>query len=255
MSSSSTSNTASISDGWLPDGIIELNKRRIALYDIENREDDEDGKEEGGGKNSTGGSIEMSRIHRKRKRTFAHMSGSMSSRRRDHVDDGEAAGDEYGEGVEVDAEEIVSTDLSDKVYDSTQHGKSVILQRNPVTLMMIYSERDLPERLQRQERGLLRVFSGMGSIINSDAHQLSAPDYSVWISFPRSMNVEIERLCKPPPFDRAVSVSSSLASSSANGGGKGEDSVVLEHKFGESRTNLDVLIQILIHISFFVINY
>ena len=253
MSTSSSSNTANISDGWLPDGIIELNKRRIALYDVENIDDDEDGKEEGGGDHlGTGGTVDMSHIHRKRKRTFAHMSGSMSSRRKENVDDGEAAGDEYGEGVEVDAEVIVSTDLSDKVYDSTQHGKSVILQRNPVTLMMIYSERDVPERLQRQERGLIRVFSGMGSIINSDAHQLSAPDYSVWISFPRSMKVEIERMCKPPPFYRAVSASSSLATSSANGG-NGVASSVLEHKFGESTTTLDVLIQILIHIGFFVI--
>ena len=135
-------------------------------------------------------------------------------------------------------------------------GKSIKLQKSTITLMMIYTERDLPERIHRQERGLARIFSGMGSLINSDAHQLASPDVSTWISFPRSMQTEFERLCKIPTINRIRmdSESSSSPSSSSSSETPPNDEKCFIHTFGNKKSKtLDVLIQVLIHIGFFII--
>jgi hypothetical protein len=264
----SPSSLTKVSDEWLPDGIIELNKRRIVLNDIdiaEEVEDDDEKEEEQSTEGVSNKAVdEKSSQRHKRKRTFTHRSAQMSSRKRDKNDDGDGdgVGDEYGEGAEIVAEEIVSTELSDSLYNATMSGKSIKLQKSTITLMMIYTQRDLPERIHRQERGLARIFSGMGSLINSDAHQLASPDFSTWISFPRSMQTEFERLCKIPTINRIRMDSESSSSSSPSSSSSSSssetpplnDEKCFIHTFGNKKSKtLDVLIQVLIHIGFFII--
>lgn len=243
----STRKSTTIADLWLPDGILGDNNRRIALYECEPFE-----LEIGDVHDNTLSTIPSSKVSmiKNRKRKHLFMKSSISKIKRIH-DDGVIEEDDEdnieNEKEEVDAESFITNELSEALFESTKAGKVINMKRNPITILTIISEKDLPERLRQGNRGLCRLFSGIGSLINSDSHQQAIPDYSVWISYPRSIQKDLETL---------YNLSSQLQSQ----GGLKEKSSVIEnltnnfslYTFGKNET-LDLLVQILLHFGFLFI--
>jgi len=77
-------------------------------------------------------------------------------------------------------------------------------------------------------------------LINSDSHQQAIPDYSVWISYPRSIQSDLETLSS-----LSISQSDSKEKSSVSE----KNSKFESYTFGKNET-LDILIQILLHFGF-----
>jgi hypothetical protein len=245
----SSKRSTTIADLWLPDGILGDNNRRIALYECESSEFLEIG--DIGVIVKTLSTIHSSgeRMSENRKRKHLFMKSTTSKSKRIHDDGDVIVEDEdniENEKEEVDAESFLTNELREALFESTKAGNVVKMTRNPITILTIISEKDLPERLRQCDRGLCRLFSGIGSLINSDSHQQAIPDYSVWISYPRSIiQKDLEKLYKLSSQSQSQVDSKEKLSDIENSGTINFES----YTFGKNET-LDVLIQIFLHFGF-----